>query len=650
MPAKRLLLASASLVACICAPNAASAADLLEGYDWSGSYLGGSLGHADHRARYEDRDYDWYGATHDYNTTGFAFGMQAGHNWQDGPLVYGIEADFTGFTNDRDQIFASDDAVNNQLNWMGSLRGRAGFGLDTTFLYLTAGLAVADFDRSWKEANDPDDSWPDLGETKVGVIGGIGVERAFMGNWTIRSESLIAKFGDNKTVNDDDYPLIIDETVFLTRVGVNYRFGDIQSSGGVTEGTPNDFSGFYAGLNAGGHMATISASDIDYDWFGSTYDHVSEGFIGGAQAGFNHQSGAALYGIEADFAWATGQRSFTDGGDDSRWDTGLNWIGSLKLKSGVAAGNTLMYVVGGLAVANYDDTFTVLNRTPDDTFDMDGTYLGFVVGTGIEQAFTPNLTARIEATYSAFDGDSVRSEDDDGPYRGHAQVAAVRAGLNYYFGDRGPLGDGALEPTANWSGFYAGADIGFAHHMGQRFDRVYFEDGGNYDIPSFGGGAGAHAGLDWQNGHFVFGVLGDFAFYTNDEEDTLSGYREVHSALEWMATLRTRTGLATGNSLIYATGGLAIAEIELSHDDLSTPGDSFDLDGTRFGGVFGIGVEHMVNDRWSVKAEALYAKFLEKDDKNGDTCSSGLVTEPCEMHGYDENVTMKLGLSYRLSN
>jgi outer membrane immunogenic protein len=307
-----------------------------------------------------------------------------------------------------------------------------------------------------------------------------------------------------------------------------------------------------------------------------------------------------------------------------------------------------MYVLGGLAVANYDDTFTEIG---DDTFDMDGTYLGYVVGTGIEQAFTPNVTGRIEATYSAFGGDSVFGPaTGDGPYRGHAQEASVRAGVNYYFGDRGSLGDGALAPTADWSGFYAGADLGFAHHMGQRFDRVYFEDGGNYDIPSFGGGAGVHAGHDWQNGHFVFGVLGDFAFYTNDEEDTSSGYREVHSALDWMATLRTRTGLATGNSLIYATGGLAVAEVELSHDDFGTPADSFNLDGTRLGGVFGLGVEHMINDRWSLKGEALYAKFLEKDAQNGQTCSDGLVTEPCEMHGYDENVTMKLGVSYRFGN
>ena len=387
-------------------------------------------------------------------------------------------------------------------------------------------------------------------------------------------------------------------------------------------------------------MATISGSDTNYEEFGSTYDNVSSGFIGGVQAGFNHQNGAALYGIEADFAVATGNRNFTNAQDTS-WDTGLNWTGSLKLKSGVVAGNTAMYLLGGLAIADYDDTF-------DDGYvaDMGGTQLGYIVGAGIEQAFTPSLSGRIEATYSAFGGDTVTASTGEGPFRGHAQDAAVRAAINYHFGDRGELGDGALAPATDWSGPYAGIDAAFAQHLGQRFDRVYFEDGGNYDIISFGGGAGVHAGMDFQSGNYVFGVLGDVAFYTNDESDSVSGYREIHSALDWMATFRTRAGVATGNSLIYATGGLALAGVELSHDDLGTPADSFDLDGTRFGGTFGVGVEHMINDGWSLKAEALYTRFLEKDAQNGQTCSSGLVTEPCEMHGYDDNVSMKLGVSY----
>ena len=224
------------------------------GYDWSGGYAGLSIGYSRHNARYEDRDYDWYGSTHEYNSSGFMYGGQVGWNWQSGPTLFGVEADFYGLTNDRNTLFASDDRVNNQVNWMASLRARTGIALDRTLIYLTGGIAVADFDRSWIEFNDPDDSWPDLGDTKVGAIAGFGVERAFFGNWTARVQALMATFGDNTTVNDNDYPLIIDDTIFMVQTGVNYRFGETQSAeGGFVEGDPFDFSGVYAGITVGGH-------------------------------------------------------------------------------------------------------------------------------------------------------------------------------------------------------------------------------------------------------------------------------------------------------------------------------------------------------------------------------------------------------------
>jgi len=638
-------LVTETIVAIGVAASDLHAADVgVSGYDWSGLYFGGSVGYAEHIARYEDQDYDWFGATHDYHTEGFSYGVQAGWNWQKDPLVYGIEADFAGFTNDRDQIFSSDDLVNNQLDWMATLRGRAGLGLDLTYLYLTGGVAIADFERSWLEAGDADDSWPDLGKTKLGFAGGLGIEHAVSGNWSARLEGLIARFGDNKTVNDEDYPLIIDDTVFLGRFGVNYRLGQPLSSeeDGFSEGVPFDFSGFYAGVNLGASQATISASDINYVSYSSTYDHVSSGLTGGLQAGYNYQNQAAVYGVEADFALAEGSRSFTNGSGGSTWNTGLNWAGSLKFRTGVAAANTLMYILGGLSIADYDDSFVA-----GQTYDMDGTYPGYVVGGGIEQALAFGLSGRIEATYGAYSGDTKVVNSGSGPVRGHAQEAMIRVGANYYIGGGATFGDGALPASADWEGFYAGAGLGFAHHMGSRFDRVNVDDGGSYDIPSFGGGAGVHAGLNWQNGHFVYGMVGDFAFYTNEEGDVSDNVRKIESSLNWLSTVRGRAGVATGDSFIYGTAGLAIADVDLTHEFLPAPNpSSFDLSGTRIGWVAGMGVEHMLNGRWSVKMEGLYNSFGEEDDLNGDTCSNGLVTEPCEMHGYDDTVSMKLGISY----
>ena len=80
MSTRNFLFASVSLISSVFASGAVFAADPASGYDWSGFYVGGTAALAEHRARYEDVDYDWFGATHDYNTNGFGFGVQAGRN------------------------------------------------------------------------------------------------------------------------------------------------------------------------------------------------------------------------------------------------------------------------------------------------------------------------------------------------------------------------------------------------------------------------------------------------------------------------------------------------------------------------------------------------------------------------------------------
>jgi opacity protein-like surface antigen len=652
MQLKSLYFTSASLLALALSGTQIRAADVQSSsYDWSGSYIGVSGGMADHQARYDDITNDWFGATHDHNNRGYLLGLQGGHNWQNGPVVFGVEADFSFLAADNKQIYSSDVIQKDKANWMGTLRGRAGLGLDRTFLYVTGGLAVADFDRSWTEFNDVPDSWSSMGGTKLGVIGGIGIERALTGNLTLKSETLIAKFGGNSSTNPDGFNMITDDTVFVSRVGLNYRFGAVESAEGSYEGTPHDFSGAYVGASLGGHMATVSDTDVSYSKFGSTYDHLSYGPLAGFQAGYNIQNGAAVYGIEADLLWAGGNRKFDQARPGSTaeytFNSGLNWKGALKARSGVAAGNMMMYVLGGLAFANYDsDVFDV---EQSETFDASGTHLGMIVGGGMEYAISPNLTTRLEATYTAMSGDTVVGTSGSRLMRAHAQDFAVTMGVNYYIGDRSEEGSGAIAPTTDWSGIYAGLQLAGIHNMNKTFDRVYDDHGGDYDLPSFGAGAGVALGADFQHDRYVFGVVGDFAVASNKESDAdISEERKFESELNWQATLRARSGLATGNSLIYLTGGLALADANSASLDLGTPAESFEFDKVRFGGVAGIGVEHKISENISLATEILYTRYLSQSDGNGDTCNVSFGgTEPCEQDTKDSTVTAKIGLNYR---
>ncbi len=644
--ARQILLASASILALSTAVHAQNAP---MAYDWSGYYFGASVGYASHMARYEDLDFDWHGSTHEYYSDGFTYGVQAGRNWQDNSLVYGIEADISGFTNDRDTIFASDDLVNNQLNWMATLRGKAGLGIGATHLYFTGGLAVADFDRSWFEAADLPDSWPDLGDTKVGAIAGIGIERMIDQNWSWRLEAQMAYFGDNTSVNLNGYPMIIDDEVTTLRFGVNYRPDGQEAGTTYAEGTPHDFSGTYVGASIGGHYAILSASDTGFDYYGSTYDHISSGVTGGLHLGQNWQDGAQVYGLEAEFALYGGDRSFTGGYGDASWESGFNWSGALKFRSGVAAGDTLMYLLGGVIWADYDLHFTY----SWGSFDMGGTHVGLIAGAGIEQVLSPNMTARLEAAYTAFDGDTVFNSSGRSPYRGHGQDMTLKAGLSYYLnGDNGGS-SGVLAPTVDWAGAFVGVDAIAAHHLGSVFDRSYYDHAGSYNVPSLGAGAGVHAGYNWQDDSFVYGIVGDIAVYSNDENDegntSLGARRKIRSALNWMGSVRGRAGIATGESFIFATGGIAFADIDSTYEFLPAPDpSSFDLSGIRTGWTAGLGVEHRVSDNGSIKFEALYTSFGEASGLNGETCQNNLITEPCEMLGYNNNVTVKVSYTVKI--
>src|SRR5690242_14722055 len=65
------------------------------------------------------------------------------------------------------------------------------------------------------------------------------------------------------------------------------------------------WSGFYAGLNAGGGWGI---KQMDFRDFGTPFlwngTFTTTGFVGGGQVGFNYQWSNIVFGLEADAAWS----------------------------------------------------------------------------------------------------------------------------------------------------------------------------------------------------------------------------------------------------------------------------------------------------------------------------------------------------------
>ncbi|MFG5118603.1 carbohydrate porin [Methylorubrum sp. POS3] len=134
--------------------------------------------------------------------------------------------------------------------------------------------------------------------------------------------------------------------------------------------------------------------------------------VGGAFAGWNWQTGAFVYGVEADLVGTNlkrGVRSDAPGfgyeGIDPpfaliREKTGL--FGALRGRLGYAFGNNLIYASAGLTAAGGRvlATYPDLDGGPTATASRDVSSLGFTLGAGVQFAVHPHLSLGIDYRYS----------------------------------------------------------------------------------------------------------------------------------------------------------------------------------------------------------------------------------------------------------
>jgi outer membrane immunogenic protein len=202
-----------------------------------------------------------------------------------------------------------------------------------------------------------------------------------------------------------------------------------------------DWSGFYIGVNGGWGGANnswglqTSGGSIPE---GGT--NANGGTVGG-QIGYRWQSGAAVFGVEAQGNWAnlTGTNTslaLQNAGLDNH--SNLDAFGFFTGQIGYAWNNVLLYAKGGAAVTDtkYSDLITGTSAVVATSGD---TRWGGVVGAGLEYGFAPNWSAAVEYDH-LFMGNNT---DNLGGATGllatdsiSQNVDLVTVRLNYKFGGR----------------------------------------------------------------------------------------------------------------------------------------------------------------------------------------------------------------------
>ena len=158
------------------------------------------------------------------------------------------------------------------------------------------------------------------------------------------------------------------------------------------------------------------------------------GALVGLAAGYNIQNGNMIYGVEADVSWAKIQGDKACAGFPAQnCSFELGWQGTARARVGVAMDRTLLYVTGGLAVAEGrgGTTPVPLGSTGEDK----RTFFGYVAGVGAEYAMTDALTFKAEYLYSDYRQRTspLGTVSPLDSYKSEPSSHLFRAGVNYRF-------------------------------------------------------------------------------------------------------------------------------------------------------------------------------------------------------------------------
>lgn len=178
--------------------------------DWTGFYAGLHLGLGQTVIYYDEME-------EIFEPEGLLAGVQAGGNWQHESFVLGVEGDisWSGLSAPLNEEGDINDDINASIDWLATLRGRAGFDLNGVMPYVTGGLAASGLTF--------DDDGDVYSETLTGYVLGSGLEAKVDENWSIKAEYLYANLGETAypEIDEDERN---DIEVHIVRFGLNYAF------------------------------------------------------------------------------------------------------------------------------------------------------------------------------------------------------------------------------------------------------------------------------------------------------------------------------------------------------------------------------------------------------------------------------------------
>ena len=211
--------------------------------------------------------------------------------------------------------------------------------------------------------------------------------------------------------------------------------------------------------------------------------------------------------------------------------------------------------------------------------------------------------------------------------------------------------------SGRFGGAYVGASVGSGSLTSTLTDRFNSSFGTDSSQTQDGWVLGGQAGYNMQKCNTVFGVEADFAWTDLNSGRGFGPYAGVLNAgatdqlnreTNWLGSVRTRAGVVVGDLLLYATGGIALADFKTTGTRTlanGTTGQLFQMSDNRFGWVTGVGTEYAISDKISLTGSALYYDFGTRHTDAGPNIGG------FDQRNYDERQTLwvtRMGVNIKL--
>jgi outer membrane immunogenic protein len=174
-----------------------------------------------------------------------------------------------------------------------------------------------------------------------------------------------------------------------------------------------------------------------------------------------------------------------------------------------------------------------------------------------------------------------------------------------------------VDPAYNWSGFYVGGHVGRIWGRSRVFDDGVLTESG---APTDGVVGGILAGYNWQTGPLVLGMEGDFGWSDAQGHGTIvvapppppppfvpRGPNTYN--LRWDSHFVGKAGFASGQWLVFATGGLAIAGFNFQEGAAPPAPPPNSISATYAGFSVGGGVEYAFTQNLLGRLQYIYDDF-----------------------------------------